>query len=54
MINVLLLLIIEVVLVIGSPISPSLKFILSQTVILGGFIHLLVIVHHPLWCHNSV
>ena len=54
MINVLLLVVIEVVLVPGPPISPPKKLILSQTGIMGGFIHIRAIVHHPRWCHNSL
>ena len=54
MINLVLIVMIEVVLVLGTPISPPKKFILAQTGIMGDFIHISIIVNHPLWCHNSV
>ena len=54
MINVVILVMIEVVLVLGTPIFPLKKLILAQTGIMGGFIHLSIIVHHSLWCHNPV
>ena len=54
MINVLLLVMIEAVLVLGPPIYPPKKLILDQTRIMGGFIHLSVIVHHTTCFHNSL
>ena len=53
MINIVLLVMIEVVLILGTTISPPKKLILAHTGIIGGFIHLIIIVQHPPWCHNS-
>ena len=54
MINLVFIVMVAVVLVLVPPTSPPRKFILEQTVMMGGFGHLRVIIQHITWHHHSV